>query len=833
MGLSSLLIPEPDRLLSGPLRVLYQKFLDARQLLDVGMVAEAWSASASLVRDAQLLGLEEDDGSGGTASKQADREPGRRIWWLLIDLDAQLSFLLGRRPLISSSHGVRRPTVDYSRPEEKDLLQNMLDLSQYMLEVLGTIIPNNCPAKTESEMEKATLESYLNRLQDLHSRFSYLPQNGKADPPLWAAVAEHQFKVHLFLMVLNCQLVMSMASVPSQRPSEGRIPSSSKLKRSSLRKNSSKGYLDQLFQSVRRITSLFEYIKVLDPFPIPPWPRCFGVYCAASVLGIARVRQDIEPLQTDTDRLQGLLKFFQGSLRRLPRSAIAQAAVVSLDGVLDGLAEQQRPPAVAERDSEPHDRPMKTPNDESSHATQSNSSIKEGAADNSGSTQHLKRTSTSMYPDETRAEKRPRYSAMPLTYENSVHGNPPAWQGEQGPSPYAQPMSSFSEMSAASFHESSVQNSFDQGSFAHSAPTSFAGNDQLQYASLGYAASHPDTAAQLSSFPFWMHPPMLIHPPMYHAGWQAMDSNPWMMQDTGQQAFYGGPSAMPVSEPHQHDGNVQASQSAGMNNFAQATASRDDVQATGNMTAPVDNARGANDAQFYATAPGQYQRLDHPASSPIRDDSLSRQESSFGRPQVTDRRRSAADIRPQQSSTWTMEMPADFANQTSLGEQRDVLQQATTPSRDDLLSPVSETEPKSRRNSATPRQIARKGRPPRPKQSDLPAQNVDDGDVSGLRRRSIAHTGDVMMVDMASGGDSRAEPAETRTEQAPVWQNRASNPGLGHPPSSNLYGLEMVGPGHGHAMDYEQNFDPHLPPRQVVTTGPFTGNSGGHHWWAR
>lgn len=56
MNLRSLLVPDADRLLSGNLYTLYHKFLDAQQLLDAGMVAEAWSALASIVRDAELLG---------------------------------------------------------------------------------------------------------------------------------------------------------------------------------------------------------------------------------------------------------------------------------------------------------------------------------------------------------------------------------------------------------------------------------------------------------------------------------------------------------------------------------------------------------------------------------------------------------------------------------------------------------------------------------------------------------------------------------------------------------------------------------------------------------
>jgi len=98
---------------------------------------------------------------------------------------------------------------------------------------------------------------------------------------------------------------------------------------------------------------------------------------------------------------------------------------------------------------------------------------------------------------------------------------------------------------------------------------------------------------------------------------------------------------------------------------------------------------------------------------------------------------------------------------------------------------------------------------------------------------------DVMMADAVSGGDPRAGEIqlEARTEQQqapPVWANHAPPPGHGPPPSgSNMYSLDMAGHGHGHALQYQQDFNPHLPPRPIVTTGPFASNSGGHHWWAR
>lgn len=716
-----------------------------------------------------------------------------------------------------------------------------------MLEVLGDVIPDRSSPKTESEVEKTTLESYLHRLQDLNSGFSYLPQNGKTDPLLWAAIAEHQFQVQLFMMVLNCQILKSTALGRTQKPSEGRTPSSSKPKRPQLlRKHSSKTYLEEMFQSLRRITSLFEYINALDPSPVPPWPRCFGVYCAVSVLGIARLRQDIDPIQTDTDRIQELLKFFQGSLKRSPRSAIAQAAVSSLGkvlGALDKVEDQPVSSAVANKAPEPHSAHPPAGNQDTSNPSQSRSFTHEPAVDKTSSAQHLKRPNPSQFEDDRRPEKRQSYSVMPpSSYETSVQGHPPAWQGDQGPPSYAQQMTSFGEMSAASFHESSVQHSFDQGSFAPSAPASFNANEQLQYASFGYSTGHTDSTGQLHTFPFWMHPPMLIHPPMYHSGWQAMDPGMWMVPDSGQQAFYGGPSAMTVGDPRQHDGNVQTSQSANMNSYEHAAAaSRAEAQATGNMTVPGDSSRGPNDGQFYATAPVQYQCLDHPASSPIRDDGFPHQESAFGLAPPMDRRRSAADISSQQNSSWAMEMQADYASQNSMSDQRDNMPDSQTPSRDGLLSPVSETEAQSqsRRNSATPRQIARKGRPPpppRPKQSDAPAPNMDTGDANGLRRRSIAHAGDVMMTDgnsrvVEQQPDPRAVEQQHQQQQH-VWPNRAPNASSGHhPPGSNLYSMNMAG--QAHAMQYEQNFDPHLPPRPVVTTGPFTGNAGGQHWWTR
>lgn len=56
-------------------------------------------------------------------------EAHRYVRWLLVELDAQLSFLLGRRPFIPSSHSIPQPSIYAERQEEMDLSEHARFLS--------------------------------------------------------------------------------------------------------------------------------------------------------------------------------------------------------------------------------------------------------------------------------------------------------------------------------------------------------------------------------------------------------------------------------------------------------------------------------------------------------------------------------------------------------------------------------------------------------------------------------------------------------------------------------------------------------------------------------
>lgn len=234
---------------------LYKKYLATRYLLETGEIGKAWITIATAIRSAEILVHGRCRLPGHCRAQLMAEVYGslivfRRIWWMLVDLDAQLSFLLGRSPSIPQIPQVPQPAVTGVKQSERRLHRIVLDISSSLLEAC------------RSAPSDLILQSYLGLFQDHQARLSRLL---KEDASLLDAIQEHQFEVLLVLMTIHCRF---SRTTRVQLPQEG----------CKLGPNENGGH--EIRELAREIIDMFHR---QEPEP-QSWPRTFGAYCASSIL---------------------------------------------------------------------------------------------------------------------------------------------------------------------------------------------------------------------------------------------------------------------------------------------------------------------------------------------------------------------------------------------------------------------------------------------------------------------------------------------------------------------------------------------------------------------
>ncbi|KAK4943371.1 hypothetical protein LTR10_017045 [Elasticomyces elasticus] len=853
VGPRSFVTADIERELSRPLRRLYLRYLSTRQLLEAGNVIQAWTVLPTLVREAELLGLESHRDPDNAASGNRDAESRRRIWWLLMDLDSQLSFILGRRPVTVPFRDGVRPSLKGLQAEERSLRQNLQDFSSLALKILeyNTSKAHDAESSFEDRIEASKL--HLKWLQEHKAKLPALQQEHLTDIPLWTAIADHQFEVQLLEVLLHCAMARTIFAEQgldiNEKANKGgrpRLP----------RKPSSKFTPRDLLQAVRQVTDIFDYIFDLDPAKATSsWPRCFGLYCASVILGISRLRRENE-VEADIARVERVLTIFQDNATGSSRSTIAPLAISTLSEILAAIKDNETPRNGSNQvkdEPEFHDTSMKTV-DSQKPTTLSNDFGDVTTPIENGGLSKAKRSNPSAFQDESRPEKRPRYSEVQAAPDTASHAHPHHWQSGPG-QPYAHSMAEYSDMGSASFHDSSIPGSFDQHSFTTSAATSFNADVQNQYANAGYPPGQPSYSQGERVAPTHVGPPLVWYPPLYWGPDPGLDIGTMPIQWFQQKSdgFYNGPvpwpeqPARPVNESHGgHDagmGNV------GMHPLSQGDAVPMDVTGSFNSGAqtPTNPNQGPpqHEAQFYNTMAEPYAHADHPVSSPIMGDQSGHKDEAFGHTDGYMRRRSVADIRQQQNATWRTEAQSDYANGKFNGSQRVATDRPPTPPQETLLSPINEPGLQSRRNSATPRELAQANMAyapiPTGQHFDQPSREpsqvsghiMDGENVSMSRRQSVANIHNVPMGNIQPHGQSMTEPTRDKAEQQRGWNY--SIPYAGPYPLQEPRlprGPVMYDPNE-YAMAIEQQFHHHLQPQHVVSTGPYAGAPGGQQWWPR
>ncbi|KAK6386961.1 hypothetical protein LTS17_000226 [Exophiala oligosperma] len=780
-GPRSALVADLDSVSSRSLRRLYLRCLSARKLLDQGMVAQAWTLLPCLVREAELLGLEQD-------KIVEESEYCRRIWWLIIDLDAQLSFILGRQPITFSYRFSPRPLLKNMKAEERELRQNTEDFSSFMLEFL-----NESRSEKPEDGQAQRFEDALQRLQKHKSRLPQLRQENLTDPTLWTAIADHQFEVQLFEVALHCNMARLNLQDPAHNTNEMEN-GTTKTGRSRLSRKVVKHNFRNLLQTVRDAIDVFQYIHDLDHVKAASsWLRCFGLYSASVILAISRLRGDTD-VKEDVLRVERALKVFQDSA--IPAaSSIASVGISALGDLLDEIKkmEQEQREDSAEGDSEAESMKRFTGGPLSTDG-QSKPPTKVETGD-------LKRSASSSFQEQQQVEKKLKFEQPHTSFDQTTQGDIQPWQPNMQQS-FGQPIL-YGDLTATSFHEAPPQNSFERPSFTTSTATSFNATEQNEFPSISYPPeSNPE-----------FHPPLWVHyPPLYDKSIWPYPGMPcdMMSQEPASSTYYG-QHTMTINEQRAsevHDGQNIGAQSSLPQTIVPMENPRVPHEPTGRpMSMEAEHITVQHGVQFYDP---KFARPGHVVSSPIIGDGFAPPVDRFGPADQALRRRSIADIRQHQV------VPSHSRFGRDVGH-------PPTPPQERILSPISEVHPGSRRNSATPRQIAYSGQPPdRPlagAQLAVPGQTIETKHYSQppSRRQSAAEIPDVVMTNASVSPQGQAD-MQTWQNYAPTMA--ASGPVVYQSPDGII----------GHIMSYDQQYQRHLQANQIVSTGAYPGN-GGQHWW--
>lgn len=712
----------------------------------------------------------------------------RRIWWLIIDLDAQLSFILGRQPITVSYRFSPKPLLRNMKAEERALRQNTQEFSSFMLEFL-----DQARSETPEDGQALSFEDALQRLQKHKSQLPQLQQESLTDPVLWTAIADHQFEVQLFEVALHCNITRLKLQDPAQSTNEMQNGTTKTGKPRLSRKIPLKHNFRNLLQTVRDVIDVFEYIHDLDyAKAASSWLRCFGLYCASVILAISRLRGDTD-VEEDVLRVERALKVFQDAATPAG-SSIASIGVSALSDLLDEIKrrdkEQRENSAEGDSEAESIKRPTGDPSSKDSR-TKPSTRVETG---------DLKRSASSSLQEQQQVEKKAKFEPQ-TSFDQTTQGDIQPWQPDMQQS-FGQPLL-YGDMTATSFHDAPPQNNFEQPSFPTSAATSFNATEQNEYSNINYPPdSNPD-----------FHPPLWVHyPPLWDKAIWAYPGMPCDMipQEPASNTYYGQP-AMSINEQRaseMHDGqNI-----GGQPSLSQSIVPMEDPRAPHEpngrpVSMEAEHITVQHGVQFYDP---KFARPGHAVSSPIVSDGFAPPLDRFGPTDPALRRRSVADIRQHQVA------PSHPRCGRDVGP-------PPTPPQESMLSPISEVHPGSRRNSATPRQIGYSGqpleRPLRGAQLAVPGQTTEPEHFSQppSRRQSAAEIRDIMMANASVSPQGQADMQP--------WQNYpptvpAPGPVVYQSPDGIL----------GHVMSYDQQYQRHLQANQIVSTGAYP-STGGQHWW--
>lgn len=250
--------------------------------------------------------------SEGQRREPHNIELGRRYWWLLVLLDAQLSLLLGRKPITSSEIDVPRPSMANVGSQQKSIFRSLFDYSSLVLEALGHFNPDRTgPDEASSETRKRMLEVFLTRLQEIKLQLPHHCAHHFIDIHVGIVAADHELEVQVFEAILHyriARLVMEPSSSTSASDNETAALGG---ERQDLPKQPTLEHpLAKFLQTVRKVIDHFEYMCCrYGSDATNLWSRCHSLYCAA--IALAMCPRQVADTGADAARLGKVIAIFR------------------------------------------------------------------------------------------------------------------------------------------------------------------------------------------------------------------------------------------------------------------------------------------------------------------------------------------------------------------------------------------------------------------------------------------------------------------------------------------------------------------------------------------
>ncbi|OCT49551.1 hypothetical protein CLCR_07003 [Cladophialophora carrionii] len=426
--------------------------------------------------------------------------------------------------------------------------QHVLNFTAFMMELLNRVHQVADDGDTFWEDRKRLLESDLTRLRQHWSELPPLPRSGLPAATL-SAVAQHHVDVQLVLMILYCQILRTI----SRKTTISR-------RLQILRKSAAQTYYRDLLGSLRSTIDIFDYAYKLDARgTASSWPRCFGLFCAVLMLGIAKLRQDGD-VDTDKERLETGLKIFRDLADTAGISGLAQSAAELLSGVLQGIEQLGQKASGAIGAASAPSAPVEgADTDIANVSPPSAPRLSPPARGERSGAPSLKRSKKSSLAEVPRRRKRARTGAGPVAFD--LPQQTPTWAVGQDHS--YPPAMSFDGAKSTPPQEPSASQGFETQPFPPSAASSF--TEQAGYFEAELLPSHPDNMEEYHPGHHWVHPPMVYAPPLYDDWWQyqfqsggnaALDGNLQPMSYNIHPPLALPPSTWTLENPSNYNGQV-------------------------------------------------------------------------------------------------------------------------------------------------------------------------------------------------------------------------------------------------------------------------------------
>jgi hypothetical protein len=243
---------------------------------------------------------------------------------MLLDLDAQLSFLLGRPPYLPprSKVPVPYPSSHTMKTKEYHLHSIIMKISQCSLEICHN-----------ARQDETVLGSYLVRLRTCQTE---LRQLRTENLDFWQAILEHGFEVALLSMALRCRIAVTkrvgLPQYDGHMPRPGEHPTEAEC--------------NAIVELAHQIIQIY----IHDKSASPSFPRLFGAYTACSFLLSGEVADT-----ATTAEVRNIHKTLHAMLTVLPHSPGSNMAAVPSTKTPEPCRDS-RAASIDQRNEGPHSR---------------------------------------------------------------------------------------------------------------------------------------------------------------------------------------------------------------------------------------------------------------------------------------------------------------------------------------------------------------------------------------------------------------------------------------------------------------------------------------------